>query len=134
MKEEVLMSIANCSSSSSLGKLNVWTNELPSKVLSSASDIFISVATSSLQHTKDLDVRNCTGRCQCGVVSVEVCMKTCYAFLGDVYDIKQMRDINMIVLFHFALLLLMVCLVRLNILVRFLMLIFMYLSDCWFTR
>ena len=70
MKEEVIMSVVNCSSSSSLGKLNIWTNELPSKVLRSASDVFISVATSSLQHTKDLDVRNCTGRCQCGGVRV----------------------------------------------------------------
>ena len=70
IKEELLMSITNSSSSSPLGKLNVWTNELPTKVLSSMSDVFTIVARSSLQHTKDLDVRNCTGRCQCGGVRV----------------------------------------------------------------
>ena len=43
MKEETLVSITNCSTSSSLGKLNVWTNELPTEVLSSASEFFTSV-------------------------------------------------------------------------------------------
>lgn len=70
IKEEVVMSVVNCSSSSSLGKLNVRTNELTSKVLRSASDVFVSVATSSLQHTKDLNVGNSTGHCQCGGVRV----------------------------------------------------------------
>ena len=70
LKEELSMSMANSSNSTGLGKANMWTNNLPTKVLSSACDVFSCIAKSSLQHTRDLDVRNSVGRCQCGGVKV----------------------------------------------------------------
>ena len=70
LKEELNMSMANSSNSTYLGKANMWTNNLPTKVLSSACDVFGSIAKSSLQHTKDVHVRDSVGRCQCGGVKV----------------------------------------------------------------
>ena len=70
LKEELSLSMANSSNSTYLGKANMWTNNLPTKVLSSACDVFSSIARSSLQHIRDADVRNSVGRCQCGGVKV----------------------------------------------------------------
>lgn len=70
LKEELSICMGNCSTSTYLGKANMWTNDLPKKVLSSTCDVFSCIAKSSLQHTKDVDMRNSVGRCQCGGVKV----------------------------------------------------------------
>ena len=68
VKEEVTSSISNCSPSTTLGKLNVWSNGLQRKLISSCCDTLSSVAKSAMQHSTQPDQN--IGRCQCGGVKV----------------------------------------------------------------
>ena len=56
--------------------------------------VSISVATSSLEHTKDLDVHNCTGCCHCGGVRVfgNPNVTACPLLEGGAYNMEKMRD------------------------------------------
>lgn len=69
IKEEVTSSISNCSQSTPLGRLNMWSNGLQRKLITSCCDTLSSIAKSAMQHS-DTQPDQHIGRCQCGGVKV----------------------------------------------------------------
>lgn len=69
VKEEISSSISNCSQSSPLGRLNMWSNGLQRKLITSCCDTLSSVAKSAMQHSATQPDQH-VGRCQCGGVKV----------------------------------------------------------------
>ena len=69
VKEEITSSISNCGQSSPLGRLDMWSNGLQRKLITSCCDTLSSVAKSAMQHSATQPDQH-VGRCQCGGVKV----------------------------------------------------------------
>ena len=69
IREEISSTLSGCGKESSLGKINAWTNELPSKVLVQSSKTFGEVAKAGLLHVCS-DLVGADSRCRCGGTKV----------------------------------------------------------------
>ena len=93
VKEEITSSISNCSQSSPLERLNVWSNGLQRKLITSCCDTLSAVATSAMQHSTTQPDQH-IGRCQCQSFKGEV--EECVGFgiiLLGMWSLSPVRKI-----------------------------------------
>ena len=73
LREEIATSIESSDPNNALGKLEVWTNGLPSKLLAKCSHLFEDIAKAALCHTTEFKEFVGDSRCQCGGVKYLKC-------------------------------------------------------------